>query len=245
MFAKFLIVVAAGISSFAGNTLAAGVDVTVGGATIAIPAPSDLVALRKPDSLYYKYMSEMQSTAKNRLLALFLPPKEATNADSGMVPTPQDWAFAFTPGADGDQPFTAAQFRKELIPMLDTQFEKMLADKKIREKTDAASDEAMSRLFTELGADPKAAKLRLGVISPIGVYARQDSYYLYGAGTKVSVTNREGNLTEVPIVMVIGFIAVKSRVIAIAVYRRLTTREDIEAVKARALNWADAITKGN
>ena len=228
-----------------GIALAAPVSVNVGSETISIPEPRELVALRNHDSAYYKFNSEMQASSGNRLLAAFLPPADANAADSGKVPSPRDWAIAFSLGPVGGQPVTREQYRKELVPVLDAQLEKMMGDEKLRKKVDAASDQATERLLEGRGADPKGATLRLGVISPLGVYARKDNYYVYGSGTKISVTTPKGVVEEIPLVMVVGWIAVKSRLFAVGVYRRLGSREDIDAAKARALQWAEAIARAN
>jgi hypothetical protein len=244
MLAKSIIALALVITSCPGETLAAPVTVTVGDTAIMIPEPRELVALRKQDSPYYRFGAAMQANQKNRLLAAFLPPANANEAERGGMPTADDWAIAFALGPQGDQPVTRTQFQRELVPFLDAQFDKAMASKDLTKKVDKAAAQATERFLSDSGADPGAVKLKMGVISPLGVYARKDNYYVHGAGTRISVTTREG-VTEMPIVMMIAFVHVRSRLFAVAVYRKLGSRADIDAAKGRALAWAEAITKAN
>jgi hypothetical protein len=218
--------------------------IVIGGVSAAIPAPGGLVALVNRESPYYRVNAQMQQQAGNRLLAAFLPKPAAEIADSGRALDTDEWAIVFTLGRNETQVVTNNMFVRDLVPMWENALEKAMADPALRKKLDSAMDRGIEQAKREFSVEGDLS-LKIGVMSPLGVYAKNQRYVAYGAGTKFRLDLPDGSSREVPVVMVLSTINVKDRLLGAAIYRKLTSRADIDIAKRKALEWSDAIVRMN
>jgi hypothetical protein len=216
--------------------------VHVSGAAIGIPNPPGLKALRNQSSPYYRFGAALQSNNKNELLASFLPAKEAGMADADELPTANHWAIVYALGPIRGRAFTEAQFQ-ELVPQIEAAMGKIVRSPELQKKLGEAADESTAQLGRDLHVE--TGKLRLGVITPYGVYDRNPKYVTFGAATRLRVEPRAGATEEWPIVMVLAYVVVQERLFCFGVYRRLFGSNEVEATRADAKAWAEAIARAN
>jgi hypothetical protein len=215
---------------------------SIHGASIAIPNAPGLVPLINKESHYYRFGAQMQASGKNQLLAYFLPPSDAAIADIDQLPSPTQWCIAYGVGPMMNRPLTAEQFRTQMLPAMERELTKAAGDGQMRRKLGEGADASMAQLGKELKVEP--GRLRVGVITPLGMFDKRDNYATFGSMTRVRV-ERGDAVAEQPVVTVIGFIVVKDRMFCIAVYRLYRSEKDVEAARRDASDWAEAITQAN
>jgi hypothetical protein len=180
---------------------------------------------------------------KNRLLAAFLPNSAAKIADGGAPHDADEWAIAFALGPNEAQVVTSGTFQRQFVPAIEQAYEKALADPAMRKKLDSTVDQGVDQAKRDYGVEGELS-LKMGVMSPLGIYAKNAHYVVYGAGTKIQIAVNGENL-EIPLVMILSTINVKDRLLGAAVYRKLRSRADIDVAKAKAIEWSNAVVKLN
>ncbi|HEY2628166.1 MAG TPA: hypothetical protein VGI57_03530 [Usitatibacter sp.] len=212
------------------------------GATIAIPSPAGLVPLINKDSHYYRFGASLQAAGKNQLLAYFLPAADAAIADIDQLPSPAQWGIAYGLGPTMNRAVTVQQLQAEVIPEVERDLSKAANDPAMRRKLGEGTDAGLAQLGKDLKLDP--GHLRMGEITSLGTFTRGDNFATFGAATRIRVEHGV-DVSEAPVVTVIGFIVVKDRMFCIAVYRLYRDEKDVELAKRDAAAWSEAITKAN
>ncbi len=215
--------------------------ITLGDARIVAPAPANLVRLANDTTPYYRFLDGIQANSNNRLLAIYLPAADAKAADSGAIPEPKSWALAFIHKSIAGRAVTLAEFRKEVVPILEASLTKALTDSTARGKI----DDGLRKGLEGLSGEFDIGSLKTGAVQPLGVYDQAPKYLTYGAVMKIQVTTPGGVASELPVVMVISMIHAGNRVMSLAGYRSLDSRSDIERTRADVKAWSEAFTKAN
>jgi hypothetical protein len=211
--------------------------VQIAGASIVLPDPPGLTELRNKVSPYYRFTLAAQGKNADHLLANYLPPADADNADGGGAPSPGEWASAFTLGGAGGRAVTEDEFLKEFLPAVESS---------IREPDpleDPDSQKGIEQLGKDLNAPP--GRLRLVQTRPTGIYVRKPGYFAYASASQVRAERADGTVNEVRIVDITGFMLVKQRLFSFGLYRQYREPLDIERAKTDAAMWAESITRAN
>ncbi|APV49493.1 hypothetical protein BWI17_07240 [Betaproteobacteria bacterium GR16-43] len=227
---------------FASSTWGGSIQAASAGVTFTIPEPAGLVAMKNASAPYYTFNDDIQKRSGNKLLALMLPPKDAKAADAGELPSPERWFVLFSNVRMSTRSVSVREFRNgrdELIAGL----EKSMGGKLV-EGVNAKTNAALGELLKERAGAPGDAKLNIGSLMLLGLYAREDSYITYGAVAKVAIT-ADGKTETVPLVMIMSVAVANERLVNVAFYRRMKGREDIDASKADMAAWMQQFLKAN
>jgi hypothetical protein len=216
--------------------------VRIYGHVIDIPDPPGLVPLINKDSHYYRFGARLQAANRNQLLASFLPAEEAAIADIDQLPSPGYWGIVYGVGPALNRSMTAAQFQAEVLPEIERSISKASTDPELRRKIGEGTDASVAQLGRELKIE--TGKLRMGEVTPLGMFAETGNYATFGTATRIRV-ERDRQVVEAPIITVIGFMVAKERLFCIAVYRLYREDRDIELARRDSAAWAEAITKAN
>jgi hypothetical protein len=224
--------------------LAAGVDATIGRVAVAIPAPDNMTALRNAGSPFYKLNTSTQHNVGNRLLAAFLPSSSAAVADAGKLPTDhREWAFSMALPRE-DMEISPSVFKTQVVPVVEQMLAKLLVDEKLRKQINTGTDKGVQEIKKEFGyqGDPN---LDIGQLMPLGIWAKTDDYLIYGAQTRVEITQTTGKRVVIPVAMGMVVANVRERVLQLTLYRRLEGDGDLEALRTSVTRWAEATVKTN
>jgi hypothetical protein len=216
--------------------------VRIYGQAIEIPDPPGLVALINHDSHYYRFGERLQAANKNQLLASFLPAKEAAIADIDQLPSPFYWGIVYALGPAMNRSMTVEQFQREILPEIERNITTAATDPELRRKLGAGTDASVAQLGRELKLE--TGKLRMGEVTPLGIFAKSGDYATFGTATRVQV-ERDGRVVEAPVLTVIGFMVAKERLFCFAVYRLYRDDKDVEQAKRDSTAWAESIAGAN
>ncbi len=237
-FLALLVVAAISLAAPAAETT----KVRVYGHEIDIPNPPGLVPLINRDSIYYRFGARLQAANKNQLLASFLPPEEAAIADIGQLPSPLYWSIVYAVAPAMNRSMTVAEFQAEVLPEIERNINSAVTDPELRRKIGEGTDASVAQLGRELKVE--SGKLRMGEVTPLGIFAKGPSYATFATATRIQV-ERSGHVMEAPVITVIGFMVAKERLFCIAVYRIYRDDKDVESAKRDSTAWIEAIAKAN
>jgi hypothetical protein len=209
---------------------------------IDIPGPAGLVPLINKDSNYYRFGARLQAANKNQLLASFLPPQEAAIADIGQLPSPIYWGIVYAVGPAMNRAMNVAQFQTEVLPEIERSISAAATDPELRRKIGEGTDASVAQLGREMKIE--SGKLRMGEVTPLGIFAKSASYATFGTATRIQV-ERNGQVMEAPIITVIGFMVARERLFCVAVYRVYREDKDVETAKRDSTAWVEAIARAN
>ncbi|HLX22880.1 MAG TPA: hypothetical protein VKR38_05990 [Usitatibacter sp.] len=216
--------------------------VRVYGQVIDIPNPPGLVPLINRDSLYFRFGARLQAASKNQLLASFLPPDEAAIADMGQLPSPVYWSIVYGVAPALNRSMTVAQFQAEVLPEIERSIDAAVTNPELRRRIGEGTDASVAQLGRELKVE--SGKLRMGEVTPLGIFTKSASYATFGTATRIQV-EKGGHVMEAPIITVIGFMVAKERLFCIAVYRIYRDEKDVESAKRDSTAWIEAIARAN
>ena len=216
--------------------------VRIYGQVLEIPDPPGLVPLINKDSHYYRFGARLQAANRNQLLASFLPADEAAIADIDQLPSPIYWGIAYGVAPALNRAMTVAQFQSEVLPEIERNINAASTDPELRRKIGEGTDTSVAQLGRELKIE--TGKLRMGEVTPLGMFAKADNYAAFGTATRIRV-ERGGQVMEVPIITVIGFIVARDRLFCIAIYRLFRDDKDVELARRDSAAWIEAISKAN
>src|SRR5262249_42070690 len=137
---------------------------------------------------------------------------------------------------------TAGQFQTEVLPEIERDIAAAATDPDLRRRIGEGTDASVAQLGRELKVE--SGKVRMGGVTPRGMFAKSATYATFGTATRIQV-ERNGQVMEAPVLTVIGFMIARQRLFCIAVYRLYRDDKDVEAAKRDSTAWVEAIARAN
>jgi hypothetical protein len=137
---------------------------------------------------------------------------------------------------------TPAEFQAEVLPEIERNINAAVTDPELRRKIGEGTDASVAQLGRELKVE--SGKLRMGDVTPLGLFTKSASYASFGTATRIRV-EKGGQVMEAPVITVIGFMVAKDRLFCVALYRLYRDDKDVESAKRDSTAWIEAIARAN
>jgi hypothetical protein len=213
----------------------ASVTVDIGGRAIVLPGPTGWVELTT-NRQAVRTLFEASLPKENRHLATFVSPDQAAGVDGGNGMT--HWATALTLRQLESHDMTAAEYAMFQDTMR-SEWDRVLAI--ARERLGKELEGGSARVREQLDVD---LEMKVGKLDSAGMFLDEPGALgtLLLADSEVSAGEESRSAT---IAMAMVMLYVEPRLLMLNVYRERNDDSDLEAAKAVALQWKDAVRAAN